>query len=296
MTARTSPGSSSSCGPGRSRENSKPRSAPSPAVAASTRTRRPPERVPSAASSSPWTVRARSWSWNPAKSVPSYSTRARIRTRAPSRAPWSGSEELDLDDRGPVTVPVAEMGDPGIPGCPLGVFRGNLIEELLDDKGLVRELGHHGSSGGEVTPLGERDHPLHLGADLLGLRLGGHHLLVAEDRHDQVPVEREPRALQAAELPTADLVAHRSDLLGLVGERLVAVVVHPAKLGRIRLGDEEAPHPESLLHLVERLLSEVAHPQQVVVGQLQELAHLDTVVALQRVVGPHPVSYTHLRA
>ena len=41
----------------------------------------------SASSRTPWTVRFPGWTWKPAKSVPSYSTVARYRTGAPSRAP-----------------------------------------------------------------------------------------------------------------------------------------------------------------------------------------------------------------
>src|SRR4029450_7278909 len=55
----------------------------------------------------------------------------------------------------------------------------------------------------------------------------------------------------------------------------------------LRLRDDEAAHPEALLHLVERLLAEVAHPEKVVVLELQQLADLDDVVALERVVRPH---------
>ena len=60
-----------------------------------------------------------------------------------------------------------------------------------------------------------------------------------------------------------------------------------AELGRLGLGQDEPAHPEALLHLVERLLAEVAHPEQVLVLELEELPDLDDVVALERVVGPH---------
>jgi hypothetical protein len=54
-----------------------------------------------------------------------------------------------------------------------------------------------------------------------------------------------------------------------------------------RLWEDEAAHAEALLHLVERLLAEVAHPQEIVILELEQLADLDDVVALERVVGPH---------
>ena len=67
----------------------------------------------------------------------------------------------------------------------------------------------------------------------------------------------------------------------LVGRELIQV------RELVGLGGQKAPHPEAVLHLVERLLAEVAHPEQVVVLELEQLAHLDDVVPLQRVVRPH---------
>ena len=53
--------------------------------------------------------------------------------------------------------------------------------------------------------------------------------------------------------------------------------------GAVGLGlrQDEAAHAEALLHLVQRLLAEVAHPEEIVVLELQQLADLDDVVALQ---------------
>src|SRR5205085_12089884 len=48
---------------------------------------------------------------------------------------------------------------------------------------------------------------------------------------------------------------------------------------------DETARREPLLDLVERLLAEVAHPQQLVVRGLQELADLRDAVPLQRVEG-----------
>src|SRR5918999_3869494 len=255
-------------------------------LAATTRTRLPPESRASAASSSPWTVRLPGCTWKPAKSVPSYSTRAAYRTRPPSRADVAPLlDELDLDDRRCVAWSLPDADDPGVTGAPVAVAGSDLLEELVDDERLIRQLRDDPPPRSERAFLGKRDDALDLATDLLGTRLGRLHLLVAEDRHDQVAVQGHPRPVRPSELAPVDPVGHRSGLLDV----LVVLVLEGRgiEVGRLVLGDEEAAHAEALLHLVERLLAEVAHPQQVVVGQLQQLADLDDVVALQRVVGPH---------
>ena len=154
----------------------------------------------------------------------------------------------------------------------------------MTTSGSFGNCGDDRAASGEVALLGERDHPLDAAADLLGLRLGRPDALVAQDRDRQVLVEGHPRARLAAELAAVDPVRPRL-FLALVAERLVlGAVLEPVGLG---LGDDEAAHAEALLHLVERLLAEVAHPEQVVVLELEQLADLDDVVALERVVGPH---------
>src|SRR5262249_24214508 len=159
----------------------------------------PSARRASAASSSPWTVRALGWIWNPAKSVPSYSTRARYRdpgARTPSRAfMWWLLDQLDLDDRGRVALAQPDPHDPGVPGRPVGVLRGDLVEQIRHDVRLVREGRHDGAPRRQVVPLGDRDHPLDPALDLLGLRLGRLDPLVAEHAHRQVLEQRQPRTL-----------------------------------------------------------------------------------------------------
>src|SRR3972149_3334253 len=174
----------------------------------------PPERVASAASSAPWTVRAPGCSWYPAKSVPSYSTRARYRpgvaprppAASPRRAPIGRLHELDLDYLGGIARALADLHDPGVAGRPIGVFRGDLVERLGHDERLVRELRDDSPARRQVTLLRERDHPLDAALDLLGLRLGRLDPLVAEDRDGQVLEESHPGTGLAAELPPIDAV------------------------------------------------------------------------------------------
>src|SRR6266542_221733 len=125
-----------------------------PAVA--TRTRRPSHRWARTASSSPWTVRAPGCSWNPAKSVPSYSTRARYRTEPPSRAilrrrrpreavtSFNAScradpalHQLQLDDLGAVAGPLADPNDARVARGAIRVLRRDLAEQLVDHERLV---------------------------------------------------------------------------------------------------------------------------------------------------------------
>src|SRR5262245_1156994 len=164
----------------------------------------PPVRRASAASSSPWTVRAPTWIWKPANSVPSYSTVARNRRiPVPPRRALSGiaiSDQLDLDDLRRVAGPGAKLHDAGVARGAVAVLRRDPVEQLRHDERLVRELRHDRAAGRQVAPLGERDRLLDAALDLLGLRLGGLHALIAQHRHRQVLVEREPRAHLAAEL------------------------------------------------------------------------------------------------
>src|SRR5207253_1701742 len=110
--------------------------------------------------------------------------------------------------------------------------------------------------------LAEVDHPVDEAADLLGLRLGRLHALVAQDRERQVAQHRATKIALPPELALMDRVRHLALLLGrglflavlgglLVGGRLVAD----------RRLDETARR-EALLDLVERLLTEVAHAQE----------------------------------
>src|SRR4051794_33913621 len=255
--------------------------------APSTRVADPLPSRPSASSRTPWTVRIPGLTWNPAKSVPSYSTRARQRREDTlSGIVLRALDELDLDDLCRVAAALTDPDDPGVPGGAVGVLGSDLVEQLVDDERLVRELGHDRPTGREVAALSQRDHLLDSAGDLLGLRLGRLHLLVADHGHGQVLEQAEPGSLLAAELAPADAMrGHRLALRLVFLERLIAVQVVEA-VG-LRLGDDEAAHAQSLLHLVERLLAEVTHPQQVVVLELEQLPHLDDVVALERVVGPH---------
>src|SRR4051794_3715844 len=252
--------------------------------APSTTTRSPPERRASAVSSSPWTVRPPGWIWKPAKSVPSYSTVARYRRGRPSRDPVIGLDEFELHDLRGITLPLADVHDPGVAGLAVGVLRGDLVEQLVHDERLVRQGRHHRASRCQIALLGEGDHPLDVAADLLGLGLGGLDALIAQHGDGQVLVQGEPRPHLPAELPAIDAMRHGSGLLAFVerGVALVLVVVTLAQVVALGLRDDEPAHAEALLHLVERLLAEVAHAEQVLVLELEELPDLDDVVALQR--------------
>ena len=61
----------------------------------------------------------------------------------------------------------------------------------------------------------------------------------------------------------------------------------PSLRPRCAIRDDEAAEREALLHLVEALLAEVAHPQKLIVAERQELPDLGDVVPLQAVVGTH---------
>ncbi len=69
-----------------------------------------------------------------------FDPRAVAHGRALSDARSSSSDELDLDDLRRVALTLAEPHDPGVPGRAIGVLRGDLVEQLVDDERLVREL------------------------------------------------------------------------------------------------------------------------------------------------------------
>src|SRR5215218_4641329 len=87
--------------------------------------------------------------------------------------------QLEVDHLGRVGATRAELEDPGVATRTLGVARGDLLEELVDDA-LVGVLQRRDrlAAGVQVTLLGERDQLLDLRLDRLGLRLGGLDALV----------------------------------------------------------------------------------------------------------------------
>src|SRR5262245_58058575 len=164
--------------------------------APSTRIRRPPLKVESADSSSPWTVRLPGCTWNPAKSVPSYSTRARYRTGPPSRAtclrtvlPCAALHQLELDDGRRVTSALAELDQPRVAGSAVPVPGRELVHQLVHHERLVGQLGDDPPPRGERALSREGDDPLDLASHLLGARLRGPDLLVPQHRYHEVLVE-----------------------------------------------------------------------------------------------------------
>src|SRR3954453_19728681 len=89
------------------------------------------------------------------------------------------SDQLDLDDLGGLALALADVDQPGEPGLAVGVLGGDHVEQLGHDEWLARGLPDHRASRPQVTALRERDHPLDLAADLLGLRLRRLDALVA---------------------------------------------------------------------------------------------------------------------
>jgi len=105
-------------------------------------------------------------------------------------------------------------------------------------------------------------------------------------RTETVKVLEEGQAwtLLAAELAAVDPMGHRS---GLLRSQIVELLFDLFDLVEIvaerrlfALGQDEAAHPQPLLHLVERLLAEVAHAQQVIVGELKQLPTLTMLLRL----------------
>ena len=136
-------------------------------------------------------------SWKPAKSVPSYSHRARYRTAEPSRA-RSGragsrpARSATISAASPLRWPM--LHEPGVPGRAVGVLGGDLVEQLVDDERLVRELRDDPSGGPTRSPrLASVIMRSTWPRISLALRLGGLDALVAQHRDDEVLVQREAR-------------------------------------------------------------------------------------------------------
>ncbi len=203
------------------------------------------------------------------------------------------SDQLDLNDQGRIPEPRTDLRDPGEPGAAIGVLLGDLAHQLVDDERLVRHLADQVPARRKIAALGDGDHPVHDAAHLLGLGLGRLHALVAQDRDSQVVEHPHAVRRNATQLASRDPMWHRGLLLAvqLRGGGLVQL----RGAGQIRLvaraldpvGGDEAAQRQPLLHLVEALLAEIAHPQQLVVAQGEELTDLRDVVALQAVVRAH---------
>src|SRR5205823_3478140 len=84
---------------------------------------------------------------------------------------------------------------------------GEIGEELLHDL-LLRKPADGLAARDERAVLPEDDHAVHERADLLGLRLGGLHAFVAEDRQCQIAEHRLAMPGLPPELPLMDLMRH----------------------------------------------------------------------------------------
>ena len=78
----------------------------------------------------------------------------------------SSTISVESERRGP------KLQDPRVAAGPLGVTRGDLLEQLVDDELVLPERRQSLPAGVQVAALGERDQLLDLGLDRLGLRLG----------------------------------------------------------------------------------------------------------------------------
>src|SRR5687768_5535900 len=99
-------------------------------------------------------------------------------TRAPAAERLHQLEEDHLRGVGP---PRAELEDAGVSALSLGVARCDLLEQLVDDELVLPEARHGEPPGVLVALLAERDQPLELRLDRLGLGLGGLDALMIDD-------------------------------------------------------------------------------------------------------------------
>src|SRR5438445_354392 len=111
------------------------------------------------------------------------------------------------------------------------VALGEVAEQLLDDL-LLGKPADGLAARDERAVLAEHDHAVDELPDLLGLRLGGLHLLVAEHGEGQVPEHRLAMSGLPAELPLMDLMRHPLTLL-VRGGHLVLTGVLGAGRGRL---------------------------------------------------------------
>src|SRR6185503_8196228 len=115
--------------------------------------------------------------------------------------------QLEHDHGGAIARARAGMDDPGIAAVPVREPRRDGVEELLHHR-LVGNHGQHLALGVEVLALGERHHLVGEPAHRLGLGLGGHDALVAEERHQQVAKQRPAVLGDPPELVVRPAVPH----------------------------------------------------------------------------------------
>src|SRR5205807_5215551 len=146
--------------------------------------------------------------------APSRRTQLR-RTQAPGApappAENQRSDELQKHHLGRVRSARPELENPGVPAGPLGVARGDLLEQLVDRELVLTECRQRLPAGVEIALLGQRDQLLDLGLDRLGLRLTGPNALVVDDLLDQVHQQRLAVRGASTELITLALVTHGRD-------------------------------------------------------------------------------------
>src|SRR6185369_16865826 len=118
---------------------------------------------------------------------------------------------LEVNHLGRVRRTRTELEDPGVATRTLGVTRGDLVEQLVDDALVgVLEDRHRLPARVQVALARQRDQLLDLRLDRLGLGLGGLDPLVVDDLDAEVRQQRLAVRGVAGELVAGLLVAHQS--------------------------------------------------------------------------------------
>src|SRR5690606_40722396 len=130
------------------------------------------------------------------------------------RAATSGCEresrldQLEEHHLGGVRAARAELHDAGVAAVAVGVTGRDLLEELVNQKLVLAELGERLPARVQIAALAERDQLLEMRLDSLRLGIGDADALVVDDLTAEVAHQRLAMRSRARELSLLLCVAH----------------------------------------------------------------------------------------
>src|SRR3954452_3324787 len=135
------------------------------------------------------------------------SEKSAIRPKATGR---TASDQLEQDHLGRIRPARAQLEDARVAARPLRVARGDLLEQLVDHELVLAEARHRLPASVLIAALGERDQPLQVRLDRLGLGLSGLNPLMRAHLSGETHQQRLAVRGAATELSAVLLVAHEA--------------------------------------------------------------------------------------